>query len=118
MDDVVDDGEIGSRGIDAMFQVALFVVRPQAVAGDEVPFDQHMMAVAQDALVRVVVEVIAAQHDVMGVVELDPVPAVADFEPLNSDPAGCPLGGGFCQPFSDCSSIRPGPSPSTTGRSP
>jgi hypothetical protein len=46
-----------------MLQVAFFVVRPESVPGDDVPFDPDVMTVAQDSLVQVVVEMIAAKHD-------------------------------------------------------
>jgi hypothetical protein len=52
--------------------------------GDHVPLEADVMAVAQDPLVKVVVNEIALQEDVVRVVELDPVPAISNLEAFDS----------------------------------
>ena len=86
VDHVVDDLEVRPGGVDAVFLVALLVVGLEAVVGDDVSLDADVMPVAQDPLVEVVVNEVALQDDVVGVVELDAVPTVPDFEAFDHDP--------------------------------
>jgi hypothetical protein len=79
-DDVIEDLEVGPGRVDAMLLVAFLIVSFEAVVSNHVPLDSDMMPVAEDSLVGVFMDRITLQDDVMGVVELDPIPAVPDFK--------------------------------------
>jgi len=76
-DDVIEDLEVGPGRVDAMLLVALLIVSFEAVVST---LDSDMRPVAEDSLVGVVMDKITLQDDVVGVVELDPIPAVPDFK--------------------------------------
>ncbi len=84
--EIVPDGKGSAGGIDAVYQVfACF--RVYAVAGDDISVDEHAIAVSQQSLIPVLMDVAVADDDVVGVVELDAIPAVADFKSFHSNPA-------------------------------
>src|SRR5215471_18821658 len=85
-DNVVENLEVGPGRVDAMLLVALLIVSLEAVVGNHVPLDPDMMSIPQDSLVIVVMNEIALQNNVVGVVEFDPIPAVPDLEALDRDP--------------------------------
>ena len=66
---------------------ALARVLVGAIAGDDVSVNEHTIAVSQQTLIPVLMDVAIADDDVVGVVELDAIPAVADFKPFDSNPA-------------------------------
>jgi hypothetical protein len=59
----------------------------RTVTCDYIPVDEYAIAVPQDALIPVVMDVAIANDDVVGIVDLDAVPAVTDLKSFDSNPA-------------------------------
>jgi hypothetical protein len=87
VDNVIDDFKVRPGGVDAVLLVALFIIGLETIVGNDVLLDADVMSISQDPLVGVVVDEIAFQVDVVGVVEFDPIPAIPDFEAFDSDPS-------------------------------
>jgi hypothetical protein len=57
------------------------------VSVHNIPLDANLVTISQNSLVEVAVNVIVSQNDIVGIVELDPVPPIADLQAFDPDPA-------------------------------